>query len=53
MDDIAPEVIIRISGHQRFTEPWMTTGIETSNNKCQKMYWKTLLKNCYTETQQK
>ena len=53
MDDIAPEVIIRISGHRRFTEPWMTMGIEASNNKCQKLYQKMLIKNWDTDTQQK
>ena len=29
MDNVAPEVTIRISGHQKFVEPWMTTEIET------------------------
>ena len=53
MDNVAPEVTIRISGHQKFIEPWMTTGIETSNGKCQKLYQKTLAPNCTEETQQK
>ena len=53
MDNMAPEVTIRISGHQKFVEPWMTTGIETSNSKCQRLYWKTLTPNCTDETRQK
>ena len=53
MENMAPEVTIRISGHQKFMEPWMTTGIETSNSKCQRLYQKTLAPNCTNETQQK
>ena len=53
MDNVASEVTIRISGHRKFMEPWMTTGIETSNGKCQRLYQKTLAPNCTEEIQQK
>ena len=53
MDNVAPEVTIRISGHRKFVEPWMITGIETSNSKCQRLYQKTLVPNCIEETQHK
>ena len=53
MDYVAPEVTITISGCQKFAEPWMTTGIETSNGKCQGLYQKTLAPNCTEEIQQK
>ena len=50
MDSVAPEVTVRISSKRKFTEPWMTQGIENSNNHCQKLYKKMLIKNCSSET---
>ena len=49
MDSVALEVMVRISGKRKFIEPWMTQGIENSNNHCQKLYKKTLVNNCTDE----
>ena len=49
MDKIAPLQCIKISGKRHYTEPWMTTGIETSTHKNLKLYKKILMKNCTTE----
>ena len=49
MDSVAPEVMVRISGKRRSTKPWMTQGIENSNNHSQKLYKKTLVNNCTVE----
>ena len=46
MNKVAPLQHVRISGKRRYTEPWMTTGIETSTSKSLKLYQKTLSKNC-------
>ena len=43
MNQEAPKKLIRISGKRRYSEPWMTTGIESSR-KCQQ-----LNKEVYTE----
>ena len=42
MNKIAPLQYVRISGKRRYTEPWMTTGIETSTSKSLRLYKKTL-----------
>ena len=40
MDSVAPEVTVRISGKRKFSEPWMTQGIENSNNPLSKIVQK-------------
>ena len=45
MDDIAPRQTVRISGKQRFAEPWMTTALEQSAHKKHRLYRKMLQKN--------
>ena len=34
MDKTAPKETVYISGKRRYTEPWMTTGLEKSSRKC-------------------
>ena len=41
MDEISPLEIIRISGKRRYTEPWMSRGLEVSAKKKEKLYKKT------------
>ena len=53
MDSVVPIVTIRISGRRKFTEPWMTTGIETSTKKCHHLYKETLKQNSIEEQSQK
>ena len=50
MDSFAPEITMKISGKRKFTEPWMTQGIENSNNHSQKLYKKKLIRDCSDET---
>ena len=42
MDKIAPSRLVRISGKRKFTEPWMTTGLERSLRMKQRLYRETL-----------
>ena len=53
MDEVSPIVQIRISGKRRYTEPWMTTGIETSNQQNLKLYKETLKPGSMAETLKK
>ena len=46
MDQVTPEVTVRISAKQKFTDPWMTLRIKNSNNKCQRLYKEMLKKGC-------
>ena len=40
MDKEVPKKLIHISGKRRYSEPWMTPGIEKSSRKCQQLYKK-------------
>ena len=42
MEAVAPLVVVKITGKQRFVEPWMTTGLETTIMKNKKLYHQTL-----------
>ena len=42
MDSVAPVETIRVSGKQRFVEPWLTKGLEVATRKNRKLYKKTL-----------
>ena len=46
MNKIAPLTTIRISGKRKFTEPWLTRGIEEANRKNTLLYKKTLKQGC-------
>ena len=46
MDKISPFVNIRISAKRRYSEPWMTPGIETSTQQNLKLYKETLKATC-------
>ena len=46
MDDVAPEVTVRISSKRKIHKPWLALGLERSNHKCQKLYKKTLTSGC-------
>ena len=43
MDRVAPIKLIRISGKQRFIEPWLTTGPECSSRTLKKLYKASLI----------
>ena len=45
MDTIAPLETIRILGKHRFSEPWLTKGLEAATRKNRKLYKKTLHRN--------
>ena len=49
MDEVSPLVHIRISGKQRYSEPWMMPGIEISNRQNLKCYKETLKTSCTQE----
>ena len=42
MEEVAPLVMVKITGKRRFVEPWMTTGLETTIMKNKKLYHQTL-----------
>ena len=43
MDRVAPTKLIRISGRQRFIEPWLTTGLEHSLRTLRELYKASLI----------
>ena len=45
----APLKCLCISAKRKFSEPWLTPGIETSNRKIKQLYKETLKSNCSTE----
>ena len=53
MDEVSQLVHIQISAKRRYSEPWMTPGIETSTRQNLKLYKETLRTNCTDETHQK
>ena len=50
MDTVAPLKCVHISAKRKFSEPWLTQGIETSNRKIKQLYKETLKSNCSTES---
>ena len=50
MDTVAPLKCIHISSKRKFSKPWLTQGIETSNRKVKQLYKETLKSNCSTES---
>ena len=52
MDKVAPIKLIRISGRWKFTEPWLTTGLERSSRSLRKLYKASLMEGS-TENEKK
>ena len=52
MDKMAPVKTIRISGRRRYTEPWLTTGLEKSSRVLKRLYRISLMEDA-TEIEQK
>ena len=50
MDTVAPLKCVRISAKRKFSKPWLTQGIKTSNRKVKQLYKETLKSNCSTES---
>ena len=50
MDTVAPLKSVCISAKRKFSKPWLTQGIETSNRKIKQLYKETLNSNCSTES---
>ena len=50
MDTVAPLKCVCISAKRKFSEPWLTQGIETSNRKIKQLYKETLKSNCSTKS---
>ena len=50
MDTVAPLKSVCISAKRKFSKPWLTQGIETSNRKIKQLYKKTLNSNCSTKS---
>ena len=48
LDKIAPVKEVRISAKRRFTEPWMTHGLEQSSHKKMRLYKKNSDHELYT-----
>ena len=49
MDEVSPVVHVRISGKQRYSEPWMMTGIGNFNHHNQRLYKETFKPGCSQE----
>ena len=47
---MAPLKCLLISAKRKFSEPWLTQGIETSNRKVKQLYKETLKSNCSMES---
>ena len=50
MDTEAPLKCVHISAKRKFSKPWLTQGIESSNRKIKQLYKETLKSNCMTES---
>ena len=48
LEKVAPKRVVNISAKRKYTEPWMTKGLEKSSNKKLKLY-KVILKPDHTE----
>ena len=48
LDNVSPKCTIKISAKRRYTEPWMTKGLEKASNTKMRLY-KTTLKPSHTE----
>ena len=49
MDTVAPLKCVCISAKRKFSKPWLTQGIETSNRKVKQLYKETLKSTCSIE----